>query len=272
MEINYILKLADAFEQRIIKLAGLECYHVSESDLEVGETYSFDSSLLGNVNPLRKYTQDILEEVRKTEFPDKPSRLTSFFCSPFKRSLWLMPNKINQTLYKVEAMEPYHIGDIGIIDRMINQSGMLEPTYDLYDINRQIAQQYWQSKTDFSTNYGIEIITPRIKIIKKYDPDPFVGTKTYTLIKDLIPKIGWQKPLKANPNDPIIITMTSRYRLERVYDKKGNIKKPEFPVAAISLTAKTTSNKLPRIIPEEYNEILKRDILQNKFEYVKPIT
>lgn len=264
MKIDYILKLATAFEQHIIKLAGIECYHVSESDLEVGKTYSFDSSLLGNVNPLNESAQTILEEVRRKEFPDKPSRLTSFFCSPFKRSLWLKPDKANQTLYKVEALEPYHIGDIGIIDRMIDRSGRLEPG------STKAAQQYWRSETAFSTNYGIEIITPRIKILEKYDSDPIVGTKTYILKKDLIPNNEWQRPLLANPDDPIIITMTGSYHLERVYDKKGKIKKPEFPAVAISLTAKTKS-KRPRIIPEGYNEILKRDIFQKIFEYVEPI-
>jgi hypothetical protein len=264
MKINSTLKLAHAFQQRIIKIAGIECYHVSESDLEVGETYSFDSSLLGIRNPLNDKAQQLLEQIRVREFPEKPSRLTSFFCSPFKRSHWLKLDKPNQTLYKVEAMEPYHIADIGIIDNLLEEDRLVRGSPD-------IARQYWRGESAYSANHGIEIITPKIKILEKCDKDSTIGKKRFLLKKDLLPKEDWQRPLIVNPTDPIIITMETSYHLQKLYDKKKNLKRPEFPHVWVSFSArKQNSNKLC-IIPQGYDNILKKDIFQKQFEYVELI-
>lgn len=262
MRYSKILLAANKYFQ-LVKLAGIECYHVSTSDFEVGKTYTFNSSMMGTQNPLKDDRLNIiLEKVRLEKFPDKPSRYNSFFCSPFKRSHWLNPGK-SQYLYRVEAMEPYHIGDIEHINLMVRYPHLAEDE----------AIAYWEGKSQAYYS-DTEIITPAIKILEKNN-NPLVE-RFFRLKKDLIASRPQESILvKDMVDNNFLIKLTTHYDISSSYDNKKVIF-TEHPKVRCKIYVVNESGEFVKLIPDfrdflDNEKILLKDIFSKKFEYVEPV-
>lgn len=263
---THLLNKIELYSQatNLIKLAGVECYHVSRSDLEVGETYQFDNSMWNTGIPVREQVSNILEKVRETEFPDKPSRKNSFFCSPFKHSIWLSRNDPSQKLYKVETDDKYHIGDCDLLNEI--QGNLSDYGEDDSSIeNKELARKYWKGEhrsPSYNRSRGYEILTPSIKIIEKYS-NPITSSEKFFMLKKLPPDSG-----RLDLGQTIMLTKLHRFENQ---DPKGKDRFFESSRANYFLFICDDNKKIISAPNNTSELILLQDIFSKKFEYLNPI-
>lgn len=263
MLINSLLNKIELYSQAasLIKLAGVECYHVSRSDLEVGKTYQFDSSMWNTGIPVEEAVVNILEQVRETEFPDKPSRKNSFFCSPFKHSIWLRSDDPSQKLYKVETGDKYHIGDCDLLNEIKQYISDYYSTDDAF----KLARDYWSGKNrspSYNRFKGYEILTPSITVIEKYD-NPITSSEKFFTLKKLPPSSR-----RLNLGQTIMLTKMHRFINE---DSKNKDRFFESSKAYYALFICNDNKKIIDAVSYDSEPTLLRDIFSKRFEYLEPI-
>ena len=106
----------------------------------------------GNILLLREY---IYEEVRKRDYPDKPSRMEScFLCQDLNSALlFAQPNRFDfnptQLLYEVEILNPdapIHIAPIELVG--------VNPNANAWNAWTSAAKNYWEWNHHIPSSYG----------------------------------------------------------------------------------------------------------------------
>ena len=229
-------------------VAGFECYHASKSDFEIGETYTFNPEIK-RINPLNHKISMVLEKARKNKFPNKPSRLTSFFCSPFKKSQWVGSDS---KIYRVEASENYHIGNIKMLAEMFGAR------FD-EKLMKFFANVYWKgSLPGMSTNEDVEILTPTIKIISRETNN----------LKQLIFFLKKNMITTSFLNEEIIIPSGTKIIMIPNVELSFNKSNTETYKYKPNIFYKCVADKFS--IDEKLNKLLVIDAMSKKFELLEP--
>jgi hypothetical protein len=85
--------------------------------------------------------EKVLEEIREREFPQKPSRLSSTFCSSTFEIARLFRDlqRPSELIYEVEYVDetcPIHTGDYNCVEPLVGRSESME----------EVARLYWTNK------------------------------------------------------------------------------------------------------------------------------
>ena len=117
----------------------------------------------GNILLLREY---IYEEVRKRDYPDKPSRMEScFLCQDLNSALlFAQPNRFDfnptQLLYEVEILNPdapIHIAPIEFVG--------VNPNVNAWNAWTSAAKNYWEWNPSYTLAPMEMVVNSPIKII-----------------------------------------------------------------------------------------------------------
>jgi hypothetical protein len=249
-----ILKLANIFSSPIVKLSALG-YHVSRIELEEGKTYWFDPALKGK-GIGHTIEEWILEKVRSEEFPDKPSRTTSFYSYPYPKTPWESAYETDYYLYEVEPIGKIHIGDVEWLNELVG-SRYYDDKYKY-----SLSKSYWEGKSCYNLS-NLEIVSSGIKVINKFNKRKIYGKfrlKTNIILEDIDHKVH-----QLMTGD--VIHVSAKYK-SSIYEE--NKRKPNLN-AWIMKQNDTSGNYFPLSYQPKKLMSIVNDILENKFKIVEPI-
>ncbi len=153
----------------IIKGANMIYYHVNQAYLETESVLLPENfgrvlrSRNAEHNPML-FREYIFEDVRKSCFPQKPSRLESIFLCQDVVSMWNfihIAKRINELIYHVEIIKPekeQHIAPIELVN--VGEKA--------WTTTAQNAHAYWEWDASQTTKHTMEVIceTP-VRIISR---------------------------------------------------------------------------------------------------------
>lgn len=162
-------------------------YHRSEQIYKVGDTIlPYETLRKGEKHYARSTKFEVeLEEYRKTNYPNKPSRFKCVFCSLVPRSRFFGKGK----LYGVTPIGKFHVTNSELIDDMIDE---FHSHWGGGHISGLLAREYWEGeRIRRSLIKSYEVLCKKVKVVEVVDEktqDLKIGDKI-KLLSDMT--ISW---------------------------------------------------------------------------------
>lgn len=187
--------ILDSLLYETIKTGKKIAYHSSLFEFNAGDI--LDGESINRDFYKDKHYEQLIENIRKKEYPNKPSRLTSVYSSPFKQNAF----NLKGITYIVELLGNFHYADSDLIsDIAENSNQIIQGTYWEMNKSEQIEaisknyildkiHQYWNGKL-FNKKF-IEILSDKAKVLGVYEPKSYLypGGK-YEVIKPIFVILG----------------------------------------------------------------------------------